>query len=310
MRGASKGKLTAGGLFAAMVVMAPAYGRADSGTAFEAQQLAARALVMQAKGLGAKLQAERSLLAAPDAPGASGPSAQDRATLRAASAAYYSLAKTGFNGFKADLEVDWAVVLGRPLNERQREMFDGLKFQISVDGRGVATVTSAGSVVTDDLKVAFDGLRGGLQQAMDGVFDVWSIFMIRQPLPSPEGEFRLAREGELYQVSFKAGPDDVSTTMRKNFAATKIEFVDPQLKSVIKPGLTATKEGFVLSSYESTSEPADQTPATWVKAAIDYQEAAGFRLPKKITADCISAGERQPRFILSFKNVSAQRLGQ
>lgn len=235
-----------------------------------------------------------------------GPSAKDRETLQAAREAYYTVAAAGFGGFKADVQVDWEHSLGRPLTDGERQTFGGFKFQVSVDARGVAKVTSKSSIVEEQVRASFDQIATGLDELLGGFFQTWSGFMIARPLPASGSAFQLQREEKLYRLSYKNGNAAVSTALLKNFAVTKIEEEAPDYKSVIKPVFSATEDGFVLASYDATYVPTSGPGNTGLKVEIEYQDADGVRLPNKITLDSSYDGQSN-RTRVELKNFTVQK---
>ncbi|MDD5302317.1 MAG: hypothetical protein PHS14_04335 [Elusimicrobia bacterium] len=240
-------------------------------------------------------------------PATPGPSAKDQETLRAAREAYYSLKANGFQGMKADVELDWSSILGRAPSDDERQIFDDIKFQVSVDAKGSASVTfSTPPPINEQQRVGFGQITSGMSQMLAGFFQTWSGFMIEPPLPSPSAAFQLQREAKLYRLSYKEGDAEISTTLMKNFAITKLETATPDFQSTLKPVFSATEDGFVLAGYDADYVSTSGSGKTVLKVELSYQDVDGVRLVKGLVLDSVYEG--QPTHVkIEFKNCTVQK---
>lgn len=235
------------------------------------------------------------------------PGPADRETVRAAREAYYSLAANGFLGMTADVEPDWAFILGRPLTSDEQRVFGAIKFQVDLDANGAASVTATTPPPANEAQRAgFAQITGGMGQMLTGFFQTWSMFMITPPLPSPSFAFQLQREAKSYRLSYKSGPSAVVTTFLKNYAITSYSVATPDSTDTVMPVFTPTEDGFVLTGYAGEYITPSGAGNTSLKVDLTYQDVAGLRLAKVMTLD--STYEGQPsRVKLEFRNVAVKK---
>ena len=213
-----------------------------------------------------------------------GPSASDREILQAVRRAYDNpAAAAGFGGFFANARIDWPYHFGRPLTSGERTVFDDLKFELGVDERGAVQVEPKSAIhpepSAEDQKIA-----AFLQKGMAEFFDQWTYFMNAGFVPGGNHDFQLKQEGNLYRLTYESHGGEVSVTLLNNFAVTKVEIATKDFRAAVQPRFTSTEHGLLLTGYDAVQNWTDGSIVS-AKAKIEYQEAAGFRLPKTITMD-------------------------
>lgn len=235
------------------------------------------------------------------------PGPADRETVRAAREAYYSLAANGFQGMTADVEVDWAFILGRPLTSDEQRVFGAIKFQVGLDANGAATVTATTPPpANENQRAGFAQITGGMDQMLTGFFQTWSMFMIASPLPSPGSAFQLQREAKSYRLSYRSGPAAVVTTLLKNYAITSYTAASPDSTDTVRPVFTPTEDGFVLTGYAAEYVTPSGAGNTSLTVDLTYQDVAGLRLAKGMTLDSTYEGQAS-RVKIEFKNVAVKK---
>lgn len=85
--------------------------------------------------------------------------------------------------------------------------------------------------------------------------------------------------GAEYRLAFHAGTIDVQTTMSKDLVITRMDLRSKTFTSWVKPQLTKSSIGFVLSGYTASYQAAGTTDTMQVSVKLDYQVAGGLPLP-------------------------------
>src|SRR5438270_13213473 len=76
----------------------------------------------------------------------------------------------------------------------------------------------------DQAAAGFEQIYSGMNQAVDGFFSTWSMFMLKSPFPDPPGEYHLEEASGQYPLSWKESADDVLTSLSNNLCMTEINF--------------------------------------------------------------------------------------
>ena len=175
--------------------------------------------------------------------------------------AYYNLTKQGFNGFKSTIDPNWEVILGPTATADNLKIFRALRFSMTVDANGNATVSY--EIVNPDklrLEPYVNQIHGNVNRLVTSFFRTWSMFVVA---PAPEKDLTE------WKLSGSSGTQ------------------------TIKPQFQKTDAGLLLSSYHTNFEP---TAALGIKTDLDvqieYQELSGLKLPQKIRIKGVHGGER------------------
>lgn len=175
-------------------------------------------------------------------------------------ATYYNLAKQGFNGFKSTIDPNWEVILGPTATADNLKIFRALRFSLTVDANGNATV-SYEIVNPDKLRVEpyVNQIHGNVNRLVTSFFRTWSMFVVS---PMPEKDL------------------------------TEWKLTGPSGTQTIKPQFQKTDAGLLLSNYHTNFEPtAVQGIKTDLDVQIEYQELSGMKLPHKIRIKGVHGGE-------------------
>jgi hypothetical protein len=213
--------------------------------------------------------------------------------IKKARAAYYSLRSHGLDGFEASVQPNWRLVLKDQLAqnpagaEEALKMLNGIHFQVSLGRDGAVKIAHHEDIAPVNQQAAegFKQIFGGMDQAMSGFFDSWSIFMLTSPFPVATGDYTLEELNHQYHLSYKDGAAAISTTMTQDLVITEIKVDSPEFKSVLKPQFTKSAEGLLLSQYDATYQGTGSGDSTILNVRIENQPVNGFQLARKLNLD-------------------------
>jgi hypothetical protein len=229
---------------------------------------------------------------------ARGTSTDKRELLRAAQQSYYNLPSQGFIEFQCSVIPDWTAILKEELKSDIPPDHPGLKllnkihFWLSWDQKGSAKLTHQSDYIPADQKSMTDLNQtiSGMEEVLTGFSHTMSSYLFTSPFPKIDGEYKLEEKQDGYELSYREGPFDVETMMRKDFGIVQSKVVGPAFAGTIKPQLMKTDLGFLVTGYEGTYQPASESTAMRVSTQIDYKVVEGFQLPSKLTVDTTASG--------------------
>jgi hypothetical protein len=212
--------------------------------------------------------------------------------------AYYNLRTAGLDEFRATITPNWAVVLKDQLQadpakgEAALKLLNGLHFSMLLDKDGQVTVTHHTDTepANEQQRSGFDQIYAGMDQAIKGFFTTWSVFMLSPPLPPVNSKYRLEDLGMQYRISYKDGASDVITTMGKDMIITEVKVNSAEFFSSVRPQLTRTAKGFVLSGYSADYKPASGSGTVKLDLKIVNQLVSGLQLPANLVLDSVLDG--------------------
>lgn len=207
--------------------------------------------------------------------------------------AYYSLRGQGLDEFQSTIKPNWAQVLkdqsaSDPAQaEAALKLLNGLHFKMLLDKNGKVTVSHRSDTEppNEQVRQGFNDIYSGIDQAVSGFFATWSLFMLTPPLPEVESQYQLEDLGSQYRLSYKDGESDVVTLMDKNMAITEIKVTSAQFVSIVKPRVTRTSKGFVLTGYVGDYTPKTGPGVVHLDVKIDHAAVNGLQLPVTLIAD-------------------------
>ena len=213
--------------------------------------------------------------------------------------AYYNLRTAGLDEFRATIKPNWSLVLKDQLKadpakgEAAVKLLNGLHFSMLLDKDGKVTVTHHTDTepANEQQRQGFDQIYSGMDQTITGFFTTWSVFMLSPPLPAANSEYQLEDLGAQYRISYKDGASDVVTTMGKDMIITEVKENSADYISSIKPQLTRTAKGFVLSGYSADYTPTSGKGVVKLDLKIVNQMVNGLQLPAYLVLDSVLDGE-------------------
>src|SRR5215472_8128036 len=165
--------------------------------------------------------------------------------------AYYSLRGAGLDEFRATIKPNWELVLKDQIKsdpagaQAGLKLLNGLHFSMLLDRNGKVTVTHHTDTppANDQQRQGFDQIYSGMDQAINGFFTTWQLFMLSSPFPEPDGNYTLENLGTQYRLSYKDGPSDVVTMMSKSLIITDIKVNSADFVSSVRPQFVHTAKG-------------------------------------------------------------------
>lgn len=226
------------------------------------------------------------------------PAADSKKVVEKARQSYYNLRTAGLDEFRATIKPNWSLVLKDQLKadpakgEAAVKLLNGLHFSMLLDKDGKVTVTHHTDTEpeSEQQRQGFDQIYSGMDQAITGFFTTWSVFMLSPPFPSADSKYQLEDLGVQYRISYKDGPSDVVTTMGKNMIITEVKVTSKDFVSSVRPQLTRTPKGLVLSGYTADYEPTSGPGAVKLELKIVNQPVNGLQLPASLVLDSVLDG--------------------
>jgi len=227
------------------------------------------------------------------------PAANSKKVVEKARQAYYNLRAAGLDEFRDTIKPNWSLVLKDQLKEDPEKgeaavkLLNGLHFSMLLDKKGKVTVTHHTDTepANEQQRQGFDQIYSGMDQTITGFFTTWSGFMLNPPLPAADREYELEDLGTQYRISYKDGESDVVTTMSKDMIITEMKESSKDYISSVRPQLTRTAKGFVLTGYSADYKPTQGRGAVKLQLKIQNEAFSGLQLPANLVLDSVLDGE-------------------
>jgi hypothetical protein len=211
---------------------------------------------------------------------------------------YYSLRRLGLLQFQSNIRPTWEVTLANDIRNDPAgaqagiKMLNGLHFSMTLDERGKVKVDHRADSAPPNERAtaAFNQIYHGMDQAVSGFFETWSMFMLTSPFPETNSEYQVADLGAKYRLSYKDGAADVVTSMTKDLIITEITVTSPEFFSSIRPQLSRTAGGFILVGYDADYRPTSGPGSVKLNVKLDYQDVNGLQLPHRLNMDSVYDG--------------------
>jgi hypothetical protein len=212
--------------------------------------------------------------------------------------AYYSLRTAGLDEFRATVKPNWELVLKDQLKadpvgaQAGLKLLNGIHFSMLLDDAGKVTVTHKTDTEpsSEQQRKGFDDIYSGMDQAINGLFATWSLFMLNSPFPSSDSKYKLEDLGTQYRLSYKDGRADVVTMMGKNLIITDIEVTSAEFNSSVRPQFVHTPKGFVLTGYDADYKPTSGPGVVKLALKIQHHPVDGLQLPDTVVLDSVMDG--------------------
>ena len=242
-----------------------------------------------------------------------GADAVDRkAVLTQVRKSYPYLRAKGLAGFKCTLVPNWEAVLadiGKSDPERAAtalKLLTPLRFQVMLGSSDLAQVTHNSIDAPEQSQAALQQIYGGMEQMVTGFFQTWTPFMLTDPFPETDGDYKLEDLGPKYRLSYKeAGDSDVVYLINKDLTVAEMKATNAEFEGTIRPTFEKSPAGFLLTAYEADYQQAGASNPIHLHVEINYQEVSKLQLPKKLyTAAGMPA---YTRIELAFTDCSAEK---
>jgi hypothetical protein len=212
--------------------------------------------------------------------------------------AYYSLRTAGLDEFRANVKPNWELVLKDQLKsdpvsaQAGLKLLNGIHFSMLLDRSDKVTVTHHADTEpsNEQQRQGFDQIYSGMDQAIDGFFATWELFMLNSPFPTANSDYQLEDMGTQYRLSYKDGQSDVVTMMGKNLIITDIKVNSASFISSVRPQFVHTAKGFVLTGYDADYKPTSGSGAVKLTLKIDHAPVSGLQLPANLVLDSVMDG--------------------
>jgi len=166
---------------------------------------------------------------------------------------------------------------------------NGLHFSMLLDRNDKVTVThhSDTEPSNEQQRQGFDQIYSGMDQAINGFFTTWELFMLNSPLPAVDSDYKLEDMGMQYRLSYKDDKSDVVTMMGKNLIITDIRVTSKEFASSVRPQFMRTAKGFVLTGYDADYKPTSGPGVVKLTMKIDHAPVSGLQLPTSVVLDSV-----------------------
>jgi hypothetical protein len=226
------------------------------------------------------------------------PVADSKKVMEDARHAYYSLRSAGLDEFRATVKPNWEVVLKDQLAsdpataQAGLKLLNGIHFSMLLDATDKVTVTHQTDAApsNEQQRKGFEDIYSGMDQAINGFFTTWELFMLNSPFPAADRPYTLENLGTQYRLSYKDGAADVVTMMNKSLIITDIKVNSPDFNSSVRPQFVHTPKGFVLTGYDADYKPTSGSGVVKLALKIDHQPVSGMQLPVSLVMDSVMDG--------------------
>ena len=226
------------------------------------------------------------------------PATNSKKVIEDARQSYYSLRSAGLEEFRATVKPNWELVLKDQIKadpaaaQAGLKLLNGLHFSMLLDRADKVTVTHRTDIAPSNEKQreGFDQIYSGMDQAINGFFTTWEVFMLNSPFPSPNGDYKLEDLGTRYRLSYRDGSADVVTMMGKNLIITEIIVNSQEFTSSVRPQFVHAANGFVLTGYDADYKPTSGPGVVKLSLKIDHETVSGLQLPVSLVLDSVMDG--------------------
>jgi hypothetical protein len=209
--------------------------------------------------------------------------------------AYYSLRAAGLDEFRATVKPNWELVLKDQLKadpaagQAGLKLLNGIHFSMLLDRTDKVTVTHQTDTApsNEQQRKGFEDIYSGMDQAINGFFTTWSLFMLNSPFPAPDSNYTLENLGTQYRLSYKDGTADVVTMMGKNLIITDIKVNSKDFISSVRPQFVQTAKGLILNGYDADYKPTSGPGVVKLSLKIEHEPVSGMQLPVKLVLDSV-----------------------
>jgi hypothetical protein len=167
---------------------------------------------------------------------------------------------------------------------RLQPILKQIRFQVVVGPDGASTASHQSDAAPSDKQLA-DRIRkevSGTEQLLTAFLRTWTGFAIKSPLPAVESEYELRTVGQKYRLTYHEGPADVITSMDHDFAIEELTVTTPEFTGTVRPKLSGSKSGFMLTSYDATFKT-PTADAGRISVKVEYRDVDGLELPGIVT---------------------------
>ena len=221
---------------------------------------------------------------------ASAAAADERDFLQKGRGAYYSLQREGLAEFTCAAVANWDLMLASlfrtdpDVGKRTYAILSSQRFTATVGVGKQTKIAYLGGTAAGNAQQAsgLEKVKSGLDQALTGVFDVWSPFVLTEPFPGPTTPVDLVEQPSQWNLAYVDGANQVDVTVNKDYSIRAVRTASSASIGMLQPLFTETPRGLLLSAFQAgyRTLPAGETSQLQVR--IGYQRVDGFDLPKTL----------------------------
>jgi hypothetical protein len=215
-------------------------------------------------------------------------SADNKETLDAARAAYYSLRREGLTSFTCLVTPNWDLLLASRWRAdpaaaaKAYKTLSSLTFGVEVAPGQHPKVMHADVPSGEPESEALKRLVGGMEQTVSGFFETWTPFVLTTPIPGAATE--MTQTHGLWIVDYKeAAGTQIGLVMREDYTIESTRILTTTFASVIQPQFVKSPKGMLLTAVQGSYRKlsGDAAPVS-LQLRIEYQGVSGFLLPKRL----------------------------
>jgi hypothetical protein len=207
------------------------------------------------------------------------------AMLTKAAASYYSLNRLGFTGLRCEVKLDWSVLMGQPRDKPELQsaftLLDSLRFMATIDAKGDVKIDKkdTGTGRTPQQTASIQQIFDGLDMALTGLFQTWSVFAIKPPVPLPtQPGLAVADQPGGYRLTYKEGEERVVMDTNLSGEITHLDRFSTDAVSRLEPQFAHETGGLILNHFVGDSVPASGPGKTHLVVDLTYQTVGGLRV--------------------------------
>lgn len=216
--------------------------------------------------------------------------ADERDFLQKGQAAYYSLQREGLAEFACSALPNWDLMLASlfrtdpDIGKRTYAMLSSQRFTLTIGVGKRPKIAFLGGATAGNAQQAqgLEKIKSGLDQALTGLFDIWSPFVLTEPFPGPSTAVDLVEQPGQWNLAYVDGGNQFDVTVNKDYAIRAVRTVSPASIATLQPLFTETPCGLLQSAYQAGYRTPPAGEVSELQLRIGYQQVDDFELPKTL----------------------------
>jgi hypothetical protein len=215
--------------------------------------------------------------------------------IRQAGNAYYHVKVAGLKTIQCEALPRWDSMVKQMEPEsadrdRILALLKQLHFEVTIGPEGGATVSHrfTGAPPDSEMAARVQKAAGGIEQALNGFFQLWGPFAFGTYFPSPGSAYQLDRVGVQYRLTEKQGSTEAVSFLNPDFEITKIVTKTPQFMVTMRPAFSRGAEGYLLNAVSADIQIG--TNQAGMAMTVTYENVLGVTLPASLDAKVNAQG--------------------
>lgn len=221
---------------------------------------------------------------------ASAAAADERDFLQKGQGAYYSLQREGLAEFTCAALPNWDLMLASlfrtdpDVGKRTYAILSSQRFTVTIGVGKQVKIAYLGGTPGGNAQQAsgLEKIKSGMDQALTGLFDIWSPFVLTQPFPVSTTPVDLVEQPGQWSLAYVDGGNQVDVTVNKDYAIRAVRTVSSASMGTLQPLFTETPRGLLLSAFQAGYRTLPSGETSQLQVRIVYQQVDGFDLPKTL----------------------------